>query len=58
MFVAQPYGNSLSLFGVDEFSAHKGIVQEFHAFFLASQHPSASPALSRLAAKYSMPAQM
>lgn len=27
-------------------------------FFLASQHPSASPALSRLAAKYSMPARM
>lgn len=37
---------------------HKQLLHEHHAFFLASQHPSASPALSHLAAKYSMPARM
>ena len=37
---------------------HKQLLHEHHDFFLASQHPSASPALSRLAAKFSMPARM
>ena len=37
---------------------HKQLLYKHHDFFLASQHPSASPALSRLAAKYSMPARM
>lgn len=37
---------------------HKTLLHEHHDFFLASQHPSASPALSRLAAKYSMPSRM
>lgn len=37
---------------------HKQLLHEHHDFFLASQHPSASHALSRLAAKYSMPARM
>ena len=37
---------------------HKTLLHEHHDFFLASQHPSASVALSRLAAKYSMPARM
>ena len=37
---------------------HKQLLYEHHDFFLASQHPAASPALSRLAAKYSMPARM
>ena len=37
---------------------HKQLLHEHHDFFLASQHPAASPALSRLAAKYSMPARM
>ncbi len=37
---------------------HKQLLHEHHDFFLASQHPSARPALSRLAAKYSMPARM
>ena len=37
---------------------HKQLLHEHHDFFLASQHPSASPALSRLAMKYSMPARM
>ena len=34
------------------------LLHEHHDFFLASQHPSASPALWRLAAKYAMPARM
>lgn len=37
---------------------HKTLLHEHHDSFLASQHPSASPALSRLAATYSMPARM
>ena len=37
---------------------HKQLLHEHHDFFLASQHPSISPALSRLATKYSMPARM
>ncbi|PZD39764.1 hypothetical protein A1F97_05627 [Pyrenophora tritici-repentis] len=35
---------------------HRTLLHEHHDFFLASQHPSSSPALRRLAAKYSMPA--
>ncbi|MCJ1465957.1 hypothetical protein MMC07_004576 [Pseudocyphellaria aurata] len=37
---------------------HKTLLHEHHDFFLASQHPSASPALRGLAAKYTMPARM
>ncbi|PKS09431.1 hypothetical protein jhhlp_004046 [Lomentospora prolificans] len=37
---------------------HRALLHEHHDFFLASQHPSASPALKRLASKYSMPARM
>ena len=37
---------------------HKQLLHEHHDFLLASQHPSASPALSKLASKYSMPARM
>ena len=37
---------------------HRTLLHEHHDFFLASQHPSASPALRRLAAKYNMPARM
>ena len=37
---------------------HKQLLHEHHDFFLTSQHPSASPALNRLAAKYSIPARM
>ncbi|KAF1991083.1 hypothetical protein K402DRAFT_170744 [Aulographum hederae CBS 113979] len=37
---------------------HKTLLHEHHDFFLASQHPCASPVLKRLAAKYSMPARM
>jgi len=37
---------------------HRTLLHEHHDFFLASQHPSASPALRRLPAKYSMPARM
>jgi len=37
---------------------HRTLLHEHHDFFLASQHPSASPALRRLACKYAMPARM
>ena len=37
---------------------HKQLLYEHHDFFLASQHPSASPSLRKLAGKYSMPARM
>lgn len=37
---------------------HRTLLHEHHDFFLASQHPSASPALKRLATKYAMPARM
>jgi hypothetical protein len=48
-----PYKALYGLIGV-----HKALLNEHHDFFLASQHPSASPALHRLASKYSMPARM
>ncbi|KAI2639191.1 hypothetical protein GGS21DRAFT_506327 [Xylaria nigripes] len=37
---------------------HRTLLHEHHDFFLASQHPSASPALKQLATKYAMPARM
>ncbi|KAF2436285.1 hypothetical protein EJ08DRAFT_578881 [Tothia fuscella] len=37
---------------------HRTLLHEHHDFFLASQHPSASPALHRLATKYTMPPRM
>lgn len=37
---------------------HRTLLHEHHDFFLASQHPSASIALRRLASKYAMPARM
>lgn len=37
---------------------HRTLLHEHHDFFLASQHPSATPALRRLATKYAMPARM
>ncbi|CZR58968.1 uncharacterized protein PAC_08860 [Phialocephala subalpina] len=37
---------------------HETLLHGHHDFFLASQHPSASPALRRLAEKYAMPDQM
>ncbi|KAI9759552.1 MAG: hypothetical protein M1840_003254 [Geoglossum simile] len=37
---------------------HRTLLHEHHDFFLASHHPSASPALRRLASKYAMPARM
>jgi hypothetical protein len=37
---------------------HRTLLHEHHDFFLASQHPSASGALRRLATKYAMPARM
>jgi hypothetical protein len=37
---------------------HRTLLHEHHDFLLASQHPSASPALRRLPSKYAMPARM
>ena len=37
---------------------HRTLLHEHHDFFLASQHPSASPAVKRLAVKYAMPARL
>ncbi|EDN92144.1 hypothetical protein SS1G_08006 [Sclerotinia sclerotiorum 1980 UF-70] len=37
---------------------HRTLLHEHHDFFLASQHPSASAPLRRLALKYAMPARM
>ena len=37
---------------------HRTLLHEHHDFLLASQHPSASPAMRRLASKYAMPARM
>ncbi|PTB73191.1 hypothetical protein M440DRAFT_1472444 [Trichoderma longibrachiatum ATCC 18648] len=37
---------------------HRALLHEHHDFFLASQHPTATPALRRLAPKYAMPARM
>ena len=37
---------------------HRTLLHECHDFFLATQHPVASEALNRLAAKYAMPARM
>lgn len=37
---------------------HRTLLYEHHDFFRASQHPSASPPLRRLASKYAMPARL
>ena len=37
---------------------HRTLLHEHHDFFLASQHPSASSAVKRLAVKYAMPARL
>ena len=37
---------------------HKTLLHEFHDFFLASQHPAATPNLAKLAARNSMPARL
>jgi hypothetical protein len=37
---------------------HRTLLYEHHDFFLASQHPAASPALRHLALKYAMPARL
>ncbi|KAK2059310.1 hypothetical protein LY76DRAFT_472217, partial [Colletotrichum caudatum] len=37
---------------------HRTLLHKHYDFFLASQHPSASPDLCRLASKYAMPARM
>jgi hypothetical protein len=37
---------------------HRTLLYEHHDFFLASQHPSATPAVKMLAIKYAMPARL
>ena len=37
---------------------HRSLLHEHHDFFLASQHPTASPPIRDLALRYSMPARM
>jgi hypothetical protein len=37
---------------------HRTLLREHHDFFLASQHPSATPAVRKLAMKYAMPARL
>ena len=39
-------------------SLHRMLIHEHHDFFLASQHPAASPVVKHLAEKYAMPARM
>jgi hypothetical protein len=55
-------GRFITSLKADQFQAlialHRTLLHEHHDFFLASQHPSASPALRRLATKYAMPARM
>ena len=41
-----------------QITLHKTLLHEHHDFFLASQHPSASPTLTKMAATYQMPARM
>ena len=58
----RPPGTKMSKLTDDQWKSlialHKQLLHEHHDFFLASQHPSASINLSRLAGKYSMPARM
>jgi hypothetical protein len=60
--LAEAHSNSHSKLNNEQWQAliaqHRTLLHEHHDFFLASQHPSASPALRRLASKYAMPARM
>lgn len=55
-------GNAQAKFSDEQWQAlitlHRTLLHEHHDFMLASQHPSGSPALRRLAQKYAMPARM
>ncbi|KAM0707313.1 hypothetical protein Q7P35_005551 [Cladosporium inversicolor] len=42
----------------DRIAMHRTLLYEHHDFFMATQHPSANPALLGLATKYLMPARM
>jgi hypothetical protein len=42
----------------DLISFHGELLNEYHDFFVATQHPSASPVLRNLAKKYAMPIRM
>lgn len=54
--------NPKSQLGSEQWQAlialHRTLLYEHHDFLMATQHPSASPALRVLATKYSMPARM
>jgi len=57
----QIYRNPKSLFEEQwqaTIALHRTLLYEHHDFFLASQHPSSSAALRRLATKYAVPARM
>ena len=41
-----------------QIARHRTLLNEHHDFFLATQHPSASPACRRLPSKYAMPARL
>lgn len=60
--ITQQRTKSASKLSNDQWQAlialHRTLLHEHHDFFLASQHPTASPALKRLANKYAMPARM
>ena len=55
-------GSWIPSYSPEEYKAlvalHRKLMDEHHDFLLASQHPSASAALKRLAEKYNMPARM
>jgi hypothetical protein len=55
---AEPNGKLASDHWQALIALHRTLIHEHHDFFLASQHPSACPALGRLGSKYSMPARM
>jgi hypothetical protein len=55
---AEPNGKLASDHWQALIALHRMLLHEHHDFFLASQHPSASPALARLRSKPSMPARM
>ncbi|ERF69867.1 hypothetical protein EPUS_05409 [Endocarpon pusillum Z07020] len=60
--IDQQQATTTTKLGAEQWQAlvalHRTLLHEHHDFFLASQHPSSSPALGRLATKYSMPTRM
>jgi hypothetical protein len=60
--ITQQQAKSTSKLTNDQWQAltalHRTLLHEHHDFFLASQHPTATAPLRRLATKYAMPARM